>query len=494
MGIVEKRLVNYRLLLSAVTILICLLSGCALKQENHIQYVSDVGRFEYHAPARDMSGVIIGAPHGSLEPAAADYARWISERTGAGFIVAYGFGAKRISVSQPIVGFYPVSRLSAQGRRPASVFPVFKNLLTHMAGGDLKFYLGIRCATENSDFRRIDVVTSGFTVEEIGFLKKSYARIRDRVISQRNVPKVDLAVAPFDKAQWALSGVKHHGVLMRAKKGMSLHLPKILGDPTASDAYREVLSLWVTEALPAVRRNFPGLTHMAVRVLEQGRIEAIPSRRHRRGVVIGAPHGTFDEYTAEVVKQISFRTGIAAVIAKGFTPTEGRGWRINVNRPTEKGYPGGEFELASSRAKAVYQSFKKVVLEASNGGLDLYLDVHQNGTEKDIEVATVGISKAQARAIKKLYFEIRDRNLKNVSDPAPVGLLIEPIDRIKIGAWPAKAEGILHVAKKSLHFELPLYGTLDSAQARDAYTSILSDLIDRIPDLLLPATQMASAH
>lgn len=494
MRVFEKTFATRRLLYSGLAALVFSFAACSLNQADHVRYVSDIGRFEYQAPAESMSGVMIGAPHGALDPISADYARWISQGTGAGLIVAYGFGAKRISVSQPIVGFYPVSAASAQGRRPASVFPVFKSLLTHTAGGDLKFYLGIRFASEKGDSQRIDVVTSGLTVEEINYLKESYRRIRDQMITDRKVPKVDLAVAPLDKVLWALSGVKHHGVLMTARKGMSLHLPKVLGQPEPSGAYREVLSLWVAQVLPAVTKNYPGLTQMAVRVLEQGRIEAIPSRRHRRGVVIGAPHGTFDEYTAEVVRQISLRTGIAAVIAKGFTPTEGRGWRINVNRPTEKSYPGGEFELASRRAKAVYQSFKKVVLEASKGGLKLYVDVHQNGTEKNIEVATVGISKAQARAIKTMYREIRDRRLKNVSDPASVGLLIEPIDRIEIGAWPAKAEGILRVAEKSLHFELPLYGTLDSPQARDAYTRILGDLINRIPDVLLPNTQMASAH
>lgn len=85
---------------------------------------------------------------------------------------------------------------------------------------------------------------------------------------------------------------------------------------------------------------------MTVRILKQGRIETISSRQHLGGLVIGASHGTFDEYTAEVVKQISFRTGIAAVIAKGFTLTEAGGLRINVNRPAEK-YPRGEFEITS---------------------------------------------------------------------------------------------------------------------------------------------------
>ena len=90
---------------------------------------------------------------------------------------------------------------------------------------------------------------------------------------------------------------------------------------------------------------------------------------------------------------------------------------------------------------------------------------------------------------------MRDRILKNVSGPARVNLLIESVDAVEIGAWPAKAQGILGQARKSLHFELPLYGTLDSAQARDAYTLVLGHLIHEIPRLLLrPKTLIASGR
>jgi hypothetical protein len=78
------------------------------------------------------------------------------------------------------------------------------------------------------------------------------------------------------------------------------------------------------------------------------------------------------------------------------------------------------------------------VLEASRGRLELYVDVHQNGRQKDIEVATVEISSQEARAIKKVYRDIRDPTLKNVSNVASVDLLIEPIDGVEIGAWAAK--------------------------------------------------------
>jgi hypothetical protein len=48
------------------------------------------------------------------------------------------------------------------------------------------------------------------------------------------------------------------------------------------------------------------------------------------------------------------------------------------------------------------------------------------------------------------------------------------------------------VAKKSLHFEFPLYGTLGSTEARKRYTEILAALLDRIVADL--ATPQSSVH
>lgn len=76
------------------------------------------------------------------------------------------------------------------------------------------------------------------------------------------------------------------------------------------------------------------------------------------GVIIGALHGTFDVYTAEIVKQVSHRTGVAAVIARGLSPNDAGGGRININRPTEKSYLAPEFEVTSARSQEVYNKFK----------------------------------------------------------------------------------------------------------------------------------------
>jgi hypothetical protein len=229
----------------------------------------------------------------------------------------------------------------------------------------------------------------------------------------------------------------------------------------------------------------PSIPHVEVKVMEHGRIEFMPSGGELKGIVLAAPHGTFDEYTGELVRHISYQTGMAGVVASGFTPTETSGWRINVNRPSERHYPGGTIEIGSARSRAVYEVFRETVLKASQGELKLHVDFHQNGTQRDIEVATVGLSPDEARMIKKVYRESRDFVLRSAPNVAAVDLRIEPIDGIEIGAWAAKAGGILGVAKKSLHFELPLYQTLGTAGARDAYGRILVRLLTRASALLV---------
>jgi len=57
-----------------------------------------------------MAGVVIGAPHGGTAPGTAALARLISDRAGAGFVAAYGFKSKQVSVEQPVVRKVSYSR------------------------------------------------------------------------------------------------------------------------------------------------------------------------------------------------------------------------------------------------------------------------------------------------------------------------------------------------------------------------------------------------
>jgi hypothetical protein len=446
--------------------------------------IGELGRFEFREPS-SRKGVIIGAPQGSVEPDAAAYAEWLSGRIGAGLVVAYGFADKRISVSQPLVRSTPYLTLSNDPVRRGSVYREFKTLLQRTAQGTVAYYVGVRIPRRENGVDRVEVATSGFTFEELKLLKESYLRIRDRLLADNPSPKFAIAIDPLDRISWRVAGVKHHGVLMMAKRGLSLRLPEALISGENETPYKKILASWLIQVLENGELNYAKVPHVEVTVTNYGRIESIPPRSERHGVVIGAPHGTFDEYTAEMATQISYRTGLAAVIAKGFTPTERSGWRINVNRPTELRYPAGHIEIDTKRAAEVYLVFKRAVARASQHSLELYVDIHQNGRQNNIQVATVGVSRVQAKLIKAIYNEIRDRVLRSMPDVAAVNMVIEPLDVVEIGAWAAKNRGILSVAKQSLHFELPAYRILSDAKVRDAYTKILGELVNRSADLLL---------
>ena len=137
-----------------------------------------------------------------------------------------------------------------------------------------------------------------------------------------------------------------------------------------------------------------------MKVMDLGRFDLFHGGGATHGIVIGSPHGNYDEYTAELAQQISHDARLPAVIATGFTPTEPAGWRINVNRPTEKSYLAPEFEIDSQRSQDVYRTFKDLVFKAARGELALYFDIHQYGG-RHIQVATVGTGQRDQKELSK---------------------------------------------------------------------------------------------
>ena len=453
-----------------------LIVGCATNLPTTRYEVDGLGYFEYREPEPGMKGMVVGAPHGGSAPATVALARQISERMGIGFVAAYGFKSRQVSVERPLIRSHPYLPVFSDLAQSRSVFAEFKEILRRITQLDIDFYVGIRQrpagATED-----LQVVTSGFSIEEVEVIKQSYLDIRDRVIDSKAIGKMSISLDPFAAISWPASGLKHHGVLLVAERGLSLSVPENFLSASNLGVYGDIFTAWVKEIERLVRDNSERLPQIEVTVIDLGRFDLIPSRKGIAGIVIGAPHGTYDEYTAEIAKQLGYRTGLATVIARGFSPTEAGGWRINVNRPTEKSYLAPDFEVSSSRSREIFAAFKKTALGAAGGDLRLYFDVHQYGYDNTIQIATVGVNARQALRIKEAYHRIRDRLLIDTTGINRVDLLIEPFDQIEIGAWPAKYRGILSVARQSLHIELPLHSALRSRESRELYTGVIAELI-----------------
>ena len=452
-------------------------AGCMLPASYEDHVIGDFGHIEVRRSEPQGNGFVVGVPHGATEPDAIDYAKTVSDATGAGIVIASGFKSKRIAVAQPLLHDSPIAWSSTASMRPRSIYPDFRNLLQASAVGPLKFYVEFRTAAPAGQSPRIEVVSAGFSFEQLLELKHSFRKIESEFTKGRQLLPVELIINPLDTISWNAFGEKNHGVLMLAERGLILRLPNVLAEARYKPVYREVLKNWLRYASDMAQSDKLASSVVKVKQGRYGRIELSPARGELRGVVIAAPHGSFDWETGELVEELSYRTSLPSVVTRGFTPTECDGWRIDVNRPTERHYPTGNLERTTERSREIYQQFKDTVMAAARGPLDLYIDIHQNGTEEAIMVATLGITRAEAATIKASYREIRDRIISAGAQIGKIDLLIEPLDQVTIGAWAAKDHGILGLAQKSLHFELPAQQIFYWEAARQGYTIILTELI-----------------
>jgi len=467
-------------LVACLMLIYGLWSGCALQPAVDEYPYGDLGHFDVHSADSGHNGVVVGVPYGSAEPAAVELAQTIRDALGARLVIAYDFKNKRIPVDQPLILSSQVSWRPAKLLQSGSVYPEFRKLVQSEAGARIKFYIGVRAVEEANQSDRLEVATVGLSFEQLEAVKQSFVRIRDEVFRGTDVRKLKIALNTLDDMSWRTYGVKNHGVLMLADKGLVLRLPKRRSLPQDQSALHEVIAKWLVDTQRVVRDNPAHLPQIRVERYLYGRMDSLASRKNLRGKAIAAPHGSFDWYTAELVEEMSYRTGLPAVITRGFTPTECGGWRIDVNRPSERRYPNDTVERVTDRAREVYRQYSQTVLKAAGGALDLYVEMHQNGTQENIEVATLGISRDEAQRIKRAYVLIRDRVLLEEKNAPKVNLLIEPVDSVEIGAWAAKEHGVLGLAKASLHFELPAHRMFYREGTKRAYTTILIELVNRI--------------
>ncbi|MBI4611929.1 MAG: hypothetical protein HY726_23310 [Candidatus Rokubacteria bacterium] len=216
--------------------------------------------------------------------------------------------------------------------------------------------------------------------------------------------------------------------------------------------------------------------------LARGQLVVVPGRS---GLVIGAPHGSSDESTDRMSRDLAQRTGFGLVLATGFTRIDSQGRRFHVNRPTE-GLPGrpAKEEVYSADARLVYEAYAQGVSEVARGPLQLLVELHGNARQESagrIEIATVGVDRQQAWQLRTLFELIRDAHLRSWPEAPRLAVLIEPLDRLQLSATRAKEIGVLRLPRRAFHIELPRAARL---QAREAYLEILSEFLSEAARLL----------
>lgn len=447
----------------AVLVMVLGVAGCAgvdLRPEE----IAELGRFTSLAATPAMRGVVVAVPHAELAPQAVAVARRVHESAGTGLVVAQGFmGAHSIAVTLPAEGRAALYRDLAHTRRARGVYHEYVRALRQAAGGDMGLYIELREAAAPGE--DLQIATVGVTRDEA-------ARIKALHLGTLNV-----RVEPIDALTYDPWGTKHDGVLLLPPKGLSILMP------SGSAVREDEVARW----LQHVVRNLgpvPVETTGRPAILDRGRFSVL---KRSGGIVVAAPHGSGDWQSDYMAELIAEHLAASLVVVHGFMGTREQTWRdrIAVNRPLEG--PGMHSEdRFTSEAEVVYRAYWDHVKALTTWPPALYIEVHTNShinARGAIEVATVGISNAEALRIKAVYQQVAERVLGRRPE---VELRIEGADPVFMNAYGNKLVGILSKVPRALHIEFPAQEVMRDRGTRRAYRNIMAEVLQHASSFLLP--------
>jgi hypothetical protein len=177
-----------------------------------------------------------------------------------------------------------------------------------------------------------------------------------------------------------------------------------------------------------------------------------------QGILIAAPHGTYDIRTDVLAKDVARTLGAGYVIAGGFASPSPR---INVNRPSEGAGHTCEKERRTERARDVYDQYARLIDKIRDGKpLRLYVEIHGHTSIpflNRLEIATTGITTEEARRLKDRFPAFLAQAKAAYPAYPDLELRIEPLDKIYFGARCNKTTGYLSTRnmERALHMEIP---------------------------------------
>ena len=163
--------------------------------------------------------------------------------------------------------------------------------------------------------------------------------------------------------------------------------------------------------------------------------------------LVAAPHGEYDDQTGEIVWRFCNKIRWDCLIAEGFRADHAP---INVNRPTEGASLAGT--RFTERASLVYARYVKRIAQISPG-LRFYVEIHGNdypGSEKFVEMATVGITAPQAMRIAHLAETLL------AAEGLALEMRIDVLEKIRFRATHNRRFGVLSFIQPAMHLEFPL--------------------------------------
>jgi len=197
------------------------------------------GHFEVLSTTRD---VIIAAPHGTYDTRTGVVAKDVARMLGAGYIVARGFspGRSRINVNRPTEGVGKTCERERRTERSQDVYEHYIHLINRSCGGHrLRLYVEIHGHTSLPFPKRLEIATTGFSVEEARQLKVQFPTfIAQAKAIYRAYPELDLRMEPLDKVFFGARCNKMIGYISTRNMDRALHIeiPRLVRTPEAMEA------------------------------------------------------------------------------------------------------------------------------------------------------------------------------------------------------------------------------------------------------------------
>lgn len=198
----------------------------------------------------------------------------------------------------------------------------------------------------------------------------------------------------------------------------------------------------------------------------------------KQGIIIAAPHGTYDIRTDVLAKDVARTLGAGYIVARGFSSGASR---INVNRPTEGAGRTCERERRTERAREVYDHYVRLIGKSCDGkSLRLYVEVHGHTSIpflNRIEIATTGITMEEARQLKERFPAFLAQAKALYPAYPELDLRIEPVDKVFFGAGCNKKIGYISTGHmdRALHMEIPR--SARTPETLGATTALISSMV-----------------
>ena len=195
-------------------------------------------------------GVVVAAPHGTVDMNTDQIAERIAKRTGFGLVVATGYSflrdeaRYRLDVNRPTEGRIGGGERS-ESAQAATVYTSYRERVETVAQGPLVVYIEIHGNARQESAGNVEIATKGIDVATAEKLRGLLEAAQD---AHPGVQKLRVLVEPADEIYYRASAAKRHGILTLPKYAIHIELPH--ATRMAGDAYAEVLADFLGKAAP----------------------------------------------------------------------------------------------------------------------------------------------------------------------------------------------------------------------------------------------------